>query len=317
MARSLAKCSFEKCPNKRCAQQDALHVRPEMCSYLLMKVHILSVFIMLFANRPVSAQEMVTLENPVEQAQSKALAKERKNACAILNSGLEAAKTQPKVKQKLLEALETISTTFFTDKGQKLYESAQSVLFETPEVAIVRLKEALLLEDQNLLLNMALARAYLVKGDSSLAKEAIDRARALNPSSGEAAVLELRILVAQKSYELLREKLKALPPQNNKNQEIYVRQVTAQDFWEQQMTEQAYDILLKNTEGDSDYPETYYFLSKMGAELSKGGEEWAKKYVLLCKGVDAKIRRKYANEPKLCANVKEIEDELVKKSSEI
>ena len=289
---------------------------PQLWSYSFMKEFIFLVISALLFCQSVYAAEPLA-DSTIQQAQAKALSKERKAACAQLVLGLEAAKAQPKVKAKLVEALDTISTTFFTDKGQKLYESAQSVLFETPEIAIARLKEALVVEDQNLLINLALARAHLAKGENALAGEAILRARETNPLSGDAAVMELRVLVAQKSFEALRDKLKSIPQPISKTNEIFVKQFTAQDFWDQQMTEQAYDLLLKNIELDGSYPETYYFLAKTGAELSKNTDEWTQKYVTLCKSIDAKTRRKYANEPKLCANVKELEDELQKKNSEL
>jgi hypothetical protein len=92
--------------------------------------------------------------------------------------------------------------------------------------------------------------------------------------------------------------------------------VMAQDLMEQQLNEKAFELYSKMTELDASYPESYYFLAKTGLALGKNSEDWSRKYVSLCKNVDARARRKYANEPSLCSRVKEVEDELSKKTSE-
>lgn len=252
----------------------------------------------------------------IERAQKKALAHQRKEACAILVEAIEASKAQPKTKAKLLESLESIATAFFTDKGQKLFESAQSSMFETPDVAIKALREAMALEDKNLLVGLALARGALAKKDFSEAASTLALAKQIHPYSPDVLVLSLRLLAAQGEVEPLREQFKTLPAME-KSQDIFVKQVMAQDLLDQQMTDRSFELFSKITELDPAYPEPYYFLAKTGQVLGKKTEDWSRKYVSLCKNVDARTRRKYANEPALCAHVKEVEDDLAKTTSEI
>lgn len=272
----------------------------------------------LFLGAPALAQSplLSIAPNPIEQAQEKALQKHRQEACVILNQAIEAAKSQPKQRTKLIEFLDSVSTQFFTDKAQRLYQSAQSVLFDTPDLAITRLKEALEGEDENVLVNLALARAYLFKGDYSSAEKVLSKAKELHPAHWDASVLQLTLLTAQKKFEVVRESLRVLSPPVDKSQEIYVKQIVAQDFMDQEMTAKAVETLTKATELDANYPEAYYFLTRAAQALGTPNEEWARKYVSLCKGLDAKVRRKYANEPALCSRLKEVEDELSKKPAD-
>jgi tetratricopeptide (TPR) repeat protein len=274
-----------------------------------------SLLIFIFVSFIVSAAEPAT-PSSIEAAQTKALAHQRKEASAILIAAIEDAKAQPKLKAKLTESLEAIATTFFTDKGQKLFESAQSSMFDAQDVAIKALKEALVLEDNNLLVCLALVRANIAKKEYSAAKANLEMAKLIQPYSPDVVVLSLRLMASQGEVEPLREQLKTFPPLD-KTQDIFVKQLLAQDLLDQQMTDKSFELFTKITEMDAAYPEPYYFMAKAGQVLGKETEDWSRKYVSLCKNVDARTRRKYANEPMLCSHVKEVEDDLAKKTSEM
>lgn len=271
-------------------------------------------FILTFSFAGISA-ENVSPMSPVELAQAKALLKQRKEACAILVGAIEANKAQPKVVAKLQDALDAISTTFFTDKGQKLFESAQAAAIDNAEIAISTLKEVRLLEDQNLLVNLALARIYIARKEYDAANEILTVSRQLNPRSQDALILSLKLNLAEGKFEVFRGRAVGLSALN-KNQDIFLKQFVAQDYWHQQLTRKAFDLFQKISELEPAYPESYFFLAKTGQELGKNTEDWSRRYVSLCKNIDARTRRKYGNEPNLCGQVKEIEDELAKKTSE-
>lgn len=251
--------------------------------------------------------------SPIEQAHALALLKNRQEASAVLIKAIGSA--TPKSRVKLIDVLNTITKVFFTDKGQRMFEAGQAGMFDSPDLALGQFREALKLEDENILILDNIARVQLQKQDCAGALSTLKTARALNPFLPDPAVLELRALVCLKDYETFREKLKSLPAVE-KGQEPYVQYLTAQDLLQQQMWRRATEVLSKVSEDQPRFPETYYFLYKASVGLENNGEAYAQKYVSLCKSLSPRERKQFSNEPRLCLNLKETEDELAKKNSE-
>ncbi|MGZ3722254.1 MAG: tetratricopeptide repeat protein [Bdellovibrionales bacterium] len=253
------------------------------------------------------------ISTAIEQAQSLALKKNRQEATAVLNKAIAAAAPPLRGRGKLIETEGAIAKVFFTDKGQRLYESGQSTMYDTPDAALNQYKEALTFEDNNILILDNIARVQLAKQDCAGAQATLQKVFAMYPFASEPAILELRTLICLKNFEAFRERLKALPTLE-KGQEFYVQLLVAQDLLQQKMWRKASDILQKVAEEDPKYPETYYYLTKAGQELGHDIEGWAAKYISLCKGVALRERKHYSLEPQICAGTKEIEDVLSKKA---
>lgn len=251
----------------------------------------------------------------IEQAQAQALRKNRIAAAKILTQAAQEPGTSNKSKARLQEALNTLSKVFFTDKGQKLFEAAQSAMYENPDLALGQYREALKLEDDNVQILSNMARVQLAKQDCPGALTTLERARALNNGLAEPAVLELRTLICQKNFEVFREKLKTLPTLEGE-QGAMVSYFTAQDLMQQKLWRKAYEALLKVSEEQALFPETYFYLIKVTTELNRESDAWAEKYSGLCKGLNGRTRRRFAYEPRLCANAKEVADEMAKKNPE-
>lgn len=253
----------------------------------------------------------------IEHAQSLALKKNRKEACAVLQTALNSTPAPAKASRaKLNESLAQISKVFFTDKGQKAYESGQALMFENPDLAMTNFREALSLEDDNLAVLNSMAKVQLAKQDCDGARATLERARAMNPAAAEPAVLELRTLICQKSFDGLKEKAKQLPSLD-KWEDSYVQYLLAQDYLQEKTPKKAFDTLSKIVEEQPQFPESYLWLARAGNELNKDNEAWLHKYISLCKAVTPKERKRFSLEPRLCANMKEAEDELAKKSADI
>lgn len=256
-----------------------------------------------------------SISSAVEQAQSLALKKNRKEACAILNRAFAATPAQVKGRAKLLDTLQQVSKVFFTDKGQKLFESAQVLVFESPDLALTQLREAQTLEDENILVLSNLARAQIVKQDCDSALVSLTMARSLNPHANEPALLELRALLCAKRYDVFKDKLKAatVPGGTGATEKwdlAFGQYLSAQEQLRQSSTHKAFDSLLKVTEEFPQFPEAYYFLAKAGQALEKDTGPWLQKYSSLCKGVTIRERKKFSYEPQLCGKMKEVDDEL-------
>jgi hypothetical protein len=249
----------------------------------------------------------------IDQAQSLALKKNRQEALKVLNQAISAAASPLRGRSKLIETQAAIGKVFFTDKGQRLFESGQSTMYENPDAALNQYKEALALEDNNILILDNIARVQLTKQDCTAALLTLSGARTFYPFAPEPAVLELRALLCQKNYEAFREKVKLLPVLE-KGQESFVQFLSAQDFLQQKMWRKASDVLNRVSEEEPKFPETYYYLTKAGVELGRDTEGWALKYVSLCKGITLRERKKWSLEPMICSNAKEVEDGLAKKT---
>jgi hypothetical protein len=253
----------------------------------------------------------------IEQAQMFALKKNRKAACSALMKAWEATPATAKpARQKLNESLQQISQMFFTDKGQKLFESGQSMLFDNPDLALNQLREALILEDGNIQILSRQAIAQMLKQDCEGAQKSIGQARALNPLSGEAAALEMRVLVCLQKFSDFRSKANSFFVLD-KWQQSFVHYLSAQDYLQQQSPKRAMELLTKVLDEQPEFPEVYWHLSRAGRELGRDTTEWLQRYVSLCKAVTTKERRHFELEPKLCHSLKEAEYEISKKSTEI
>ncbi|MGE0526719.1 MAG: hypothetical protein AB7P49_06620 [Bdellovibrionales bacterium] len=250
----------------------------------------------------------------IERAQELALKKDRRQAAAVLRQAIQNSSKDSKARAKLIESLDQLSTMFFTDKGQKAFESGQSRMFDNPDMALSHLQQALALEDDNLKVLTAIAQVQIMRPDCESAQATVQRARALNPQAISATLLELRTLVCQQNFAALRGRLQSLPPLEGW-ESTYVKYLSAQELQRRGEIKSAFEILRKISVDQPSFPETYYFLAKVGNELNKDVEPWLRKYVLLCKGVTGRERRTYELEPRLCANVREVEDELARKTA--
>jgi tetratricopeptide (TPR) repeat protein len=250
----------------------------------------------------------------VEHAQSLVLKKNRHEACAVLQNALEAGSLNNSGKQKVRDSLNSISKMFFTDKGQRLFENGQTALFENPDVATTQFRGALQLEDSNILILNGLAKIHLAKKDCEGALGFVEQARILNPWFPETSVLEMRTLICQKRFAAAREKGRTMPPLDKWN-EAFVQYLSAQNLMEENLPRKAFELLSKVSEEFPKFPESYYFLAKAGGELSKDTEPWLQKYASLCKALTPRDRKSFSEEPQLCAHLKDVEDELQKKTA--
>ncbi len=252
----------------------------------------------------------------IEQAQALALKKNRKEACAVLNRAYKSTAPQVRGRSKLIESLNQVSKVFFTDKGQKLFESGQVLLFENPDMALTQLREAKNLEDENVLILANLARAQMIKRDCDAALVNLEMARGLNPHAPELAVLELRGLLCAKKYDLFREKVKSLNL-SEKWDQSFVQYLMAQEQIRQNSSGKAFDALTKIVDEFPQFPEAYYHLASAARVLERETTPWLQKYSMICKSLTLRERKRFSYEPDLCTRVKEVDDELAANKSDI
>ena len=250
----------------------------------------------------------------IERAQGLAISKNRVDAAALLRRALESNPSRA-ARTRLREALGQVSRVFFTDKGQRAFETGQTVLFETPDLAAARLREAVALENGNILVRLTLAKYYLLKQDCAAARTEVAASRAMNPDDGDGAALELRTTLCDHEFEGMRDKVRALPPLS-KWQETFVLFVQARAWLHQGLNGRAGDALARVIAEAPRFPEARFYLARAQSGRG-GGEESLRKYVNLCKALTERDRREFALEPRVCVNQKEAEVEMAKKAVDL
>lgn len=254
----------------------------------------------------------------IDQAQALVRKKDRLGACAILNRAFADTPSFAKSNRaRLAEALSQMSRIFFSDKGQRAFESGQSMMFENPEMALAQFHEALTNEDHNLALLENIAKIHLLRQECDLAGAEVTKGRALNPLAAEVALLELRLSSCPKpTSQLPSEKVRALPTLD-KWQDSYVQYLQSEAALEGQAFKKALDLATRVTEAAPQFPAAYLVLGYASAGLGRDPEPALKRYIALCKAIGPRDRRRFSLEPRLCTHQKEVEDELAKKTPEV
>jgi tetratricopeptide (TPR) repeat protein len=239
-------------------------------------------------------------------AQKSAVAKNRKEATAKIIASLNHDKWGSKGKAKLLDSLKTMGEVFFTDKGQRIYETGQSLAYENPESALNSFREALLLEDSNVTILLGIARAQLARKDCVAAAKTLKTVSELNPFDEALRFLEGKTFLCRDDVASALEKLKG-----DASEDVVKMVTLASALHENGNDKEALSLLQKTVTKDPFYPEAHYWLWKLTELGGDGAEEHAQRYAVLCKNLNTRTRRKYLNEPRLCAQAQEI-DEAIK-----
>lgn len=240
----------------------------------------------------------------IQDAQKAAVAKNRK---AATNKILNAIKAEhaAKAKAKLQEALQTLSEVFFTDQGQRLFETAQSMAYDNAETALTRFNEALGLEDGNVVISLAMARVQLAKKNCAGAEANLQAAAEINPYDKTLRFLRAKTFLCQHkpADALVLLKMDATDDP--------VTSVTlASALLASGNSHDAKNLLQKTAARDASFPETHYWIWKASEDEGDTADEQAQKYVALCKNLNLRTRRKYINEPCLCGQTQEVEDAI-------
>ena len=252
----------------------------------------------------------------IEQAHTFALKKNRKEACAVLNKAYTSTASQVRGRSKILETLQQVSHVFFTDKGQKLFESAQVFAFENPDMALTQLREAQTLEDDNTLVLLNLSKVQIAKQDCDSALGVLELARKMNPQAPAPAVMELRALLCANRHEAFKEKAKALAS-GEKWDQSFSQYLQAQEQLRLNSAHKAFEMLSKVTEEFPQFPEAHYYLAKAAHLLEKDNSVPLQKYTQLCRSVTIRERKNFSYEPQLCTHMKEVDDELAATKPEV
>jgi hypothetical protein len=252
-----------------------------------------------------------TYRDLIEKAYNLSLQKDRTQAVGLLIAAIKREGKKSSSAKELLQALEKVSTIFYSDKAQQLYELGISLKASDLALALSKLQEADRLEPENMEISLELARLSMAQNDCDAAVTRMKKMKDLTDLLDEP-----HLVLAQ--AEACAGQLDDY--QKNRAQ-VETKKSPNALYWQMSDVVAAFKAgnFSRAREGaatvqamDSHFPEAYYWSWKAGQELKTKGESSAQKYLNSCKTLSPRQLRDYSKEPTLCRHTTEVETFLKK-----
>lgn len=255
---------------------------------------ILTLLIFLLFNHAILANPSI---KKVEELVRK---RDRSEAIKHLLDSIEKAKGKPKEQAMLVEKLRTVSEMFFSDEGQKAYESALSLSFYSIKESKAKAEEALKLEPFNVLILKLLVNLEFKALSCEGARSRLLEIPAHILTEGELAYQSSLGFYCDPEAKLMSKDKRLDFPKKAFFQAI--------DSFRAKDLEKAKSFMTQSFDKDPQFPEVYFWSWKFDEKNVEMGE----KYVQLCKTPDVKLLRKYKDFPFLCNRIGEMANFEVK-----
>lgn len=250
-----------------------------------------------------AANPRETYREIIHKAQALSLQQEREQVSQVLKRAIE-NETSKKAEQELLKTLTELTSLFYTEKGQSVFEYGRSLFRSSPQEALQKFQEALKLESNNVSVLSELAKLELYMGKCSDSTATVLKALGLNPYSSD-----LNLLYAQ-SLSCSQKNEEALVVLKKVDQSVFSFVIFTQIYFAMNEYKQAESHLNLAKVADSKFPETYYWEMQIRKKNGLDISEQAQAYVKLCKAMSLKDIIRYHSEPRTCLESKNIEAEF-------
>lgn len=263
------------------------------------------------------ATKIETYKDLIEKSYTLSLQKDRTQAVAILISAIKRESSRALVQtpppRELLAALDDVSTLFYSDKAQQLYELALSLKISDPALARVKLNEAAKVENDNLNIQIEIIRMQIATGECSAAYAQINKIIETNPYSEFIKLHMAQAAVCAGKLEYFKI-----------NKPLDLKKNTLAPFWHMVEVEYLFKTneliraqQLSNTVAKSyaNYPEPLYWQWKIAEEKNENDSGFGQKYVSVCKKLTARQIREYSGDPTLCRRISEVENHIKKNNN--
>jgi hypothetical protein len=255
-----------------------------------------------------------TYKDIIEKSYSLSLQKNRAQAVQVLVSAIRRESKKSQAVKELMQALEEVSTVFYSEKAQQQFELALSLRMSEPQTALGKLSDAAALEPENLSIALAQMRLQISLGDCASALQQAQKIHETNPYSDAVALAYSQAAVCTGQFDSY------LQMRNTSD----VKKPTMVSFWTTAEIEylfktgnfqKAKELAQQLSRTDSKYPEAYYWSWKTDNELKLKADKIARKYVSICKTITSKELRNYFIEPNLCKRTADVEAYLKKSNT--
>jgi thioredoxin-like negative regulator of GroEL len=261
-------------------------------------------------NNRAAAQSAETFKDLIDKAYNLSLQQDRSQAISILVNGIKKESKKGQVPKELLQTLEEVSSIFYSDKAQQLFETGISLKTSDPQTAASKLNEALRSEPENLAVQSELIRLQLYSSDCAGAQKQIKKIQEANPYN-EALKLHLgQTFICMGSFELF-DQLYVLEGKKSQYQ-CFWGVAEAEKLFKKAEYTKAYEKLKNLETYCKQFPERSYWLWKIESELKYNNETTGQNYVSACKKLSIKQSREFAMDPNLCRRLVEVESVIKK-----
>lgn len=252
----------------------------------------------------------------IEKARNLALQRDRLQASQVLVRGLkQESKTSPAYKE-MAKSLDELSGIFYTEKGQMLFSLAESIVDSKPREALESYQAALRVEDGNVSILKALARAHLSLGECDSAATNVTQAEKFHPVSAEVRLILIQVAECSGQFSRVAELLAAteidLSPIDK-----FLRSHQIRDSIRKKDLKKARTIVSSWEVAQPEYPEVYFWKWKLSsvAGAPGGDRSAAQKYTQLCRNLSPRAKKTYSLDLELCKQREAVEEFL--KSGEL
>ncbi|WP_413943732.1 tetratricopeptide repeat protein [Bdellovibrio sp. HCB-162] len=249
-----------------------------------------------------------TYKDIIEKAYNLSLQRDRQQALNILSSAIQ-KETRPQAVAELKKTVAEVSTIFFSDKAQQLFETGVSLRKTDVNQALDKVSEASRIEPDNLSIVNELARLMIAKGDCKNAQEAVQKQLTL-VSFDEDLKLSMAQALACQGKWLEYQKVADTVAMKKSPQQKFWLALEMDKFLSAKNLTKAQEVLGTLKKADEKYPESFYWIWKFDQAQKKSNLDIAQKYVMTCKNISANQYRQYMIDPMLCRRLTEVESEL-------
>lgn len=254
-----------------------------------------------------SAPKTETYKDIIEKAQNLSLQKDRGQAVLVLTKALARETKKSLAQKELTQALEEVSTFFYSDKAQQLYELALTLKTTDVPAAISKLQEASRIEPDNLLIQLELGRIQISSGDCSKAlgqlkklQEQFQFLETAQLAVGQAAVCAgnfedyttVKINVDMKKSAL----------------GLYWTIAELEYLNKTGSYQKLKELVLQRQEAS--YPELLYWAWRADVDQKIKADKLGQKYLAACKNLSLRTARQHQYDPTLCKHLSEVETYL-------
>ncbi len=272
-------------------------------TYGLLFLIILATAFGAFANQKESYKDLIS------KSQNLSLQHDRLQACQILIRALQKENKNSSAYRELRTSLDNLSGVFYTDQAQATFAQGESLLETKPKEAIDKFQEALKLEDGNMAILKALARAQLRIDDCRGADTNIKNAENFDSVSAEYHLLRLQALDCHKDFDALNEELKEKDIDLDGIEKFMKVFSVDENFQKKDFKKARQQLSLWETQSP-DYPEVYFWKWQISNAQGVPDKVSGQKYLQLCKAMTARKRKSFNLDVDLCKSTEDVEAKL-------
>lgn len=256
----------------------------------------------------ISSKSKESYKDIIQKAQSLTLQQDRLQASQVLVRVIKSEGYNKKAQEELKKTLNDISTLFYTEKTQRIFEYAKSLLRESPQESTEKFKEAVKAEPDNILVLLWVARLSMVSGKCDEANTSIIKALEINPFYAPLQLADLQVKACLQAIDPLNKSVAEYKPLETQYP-LYFNMILVQKFFTQKQYPEATYHIEKAKQIDKEFPEIYYWESQILEKQELPFKEAASRYIRTCKTISKADYFKYELEPRLCNEYKTFESE--------